>query len=505
MGTPMAKQTWKASITRSMSRATCFTAALVASVVATSATHVAASETVPPDKVALTNAYIIPVVGREIRGGTVLIERGKITAIGTDVTIPFDATEIDLEGKYVMPGMVNPHSWRGLDIPNENLPVAPFLDVYDAIDPSRSFFEDQLREGVTTVHIIPANNTVIGGLSRALRPIGLTPGEMTIKPKVAMKMSVTPRSGYDRMQQMATFRNTFSDLEYYLGQLAEQKYEESLKEKDEKIAVGPAEAKELGKDLIEDADYDDKHANLVRLLRGDFAAWIYCGAAMDVGPAVRLIEEHGFSDPVLVLGSQSHLAARELRAARLPVVIPANMFYRERDDMTGELSETFIPSVIEEAGLLFALQPNPGGSMAEQFLNYQAAVCVRNGISRKKALEAITINPAKMLGLDDQIGSIEVGKTANLVVFTDDPLDFYSMVDFVYIDGIMAYDRSRDHRLKQLMDLQSRQDAAAAEAAAAEASETESDESDSDADADSANTGAAASESESAGDDGEGG
>lgn len=504
MGTPMVTRTWKASIGRRMTRATGLALALFAGVVAMNALAPAAIAA-PPEKVALTNAHIIPVVGREIRKGTVLIERGKITALGTDVEIPFDATEIDLEGKFIMPGMVNAHSWRGLDIPNENLPVAPFLDVYDAIDPSRSFFEDQLREGVTTVHIIPANNTVIGGLSRALRPIGLTPGEMTIKPKVAMKLSVTPRSGYDRMQQMATFRNTFADLDHYLEQLAEQKYEESLKEKDEKITVGPEEARERGKELIEDDDYDDKHANLVRLRRGDFAAWIYCGAAMDVGAAIRLAEEHGFSDPVLVLGSQSHLAARELRAARLPVILPANMFYRERDDMTGELSETFIPSVIEDAGLLFALQPNPGGSMAERYLNYQAAVCVRNGISRKKAFEAITINPAKMLGLDDQIGSIEVGKTANLAVFTGDPLDFYSHVEFVYIDGILAYDRSRDHRLQRLMDLEARQDAA--EEAAAETDDDDAaDDDTSTEDNGEANDAAPATEANNATtDDGEGG
>lgn len=418
----------------------------------------------PPAKVALTGGRIISVVGEEIASGTVLIEHGRITAVGTDVEIPFDAMEVDCTGKVLLPGMIDPHSSRGLDITNENLAVAAFLDVYDAIDPSRLYFEEALREGVTSIHVMYGNNTVIAGVGRVVHPIGLSPDEMTQRTDTALKLSTTPRRGYDRMRQMAELRETFLDLDHYLERLAERKYEESLEEEEEEIAVGPAEARNLGRELIQDEDYDDQHANLVRLRRGDLDAWIYCGNATDVGPAIELANDQGMLDTtVLVLGAEAHKAVREIRRAGRPVVLAPQLTYRERDPFTNELSETFIPGLFHDAGVPFALQPNAGGSLAERYLNYQAAVCVRNGIPRQAALEAITIAPARMIGMEDRVGSIETGKQANIVIFSGDPLDFNSWVEQVYISGILAYDRGKDHRLQELLELEAGEDNGAAD------------------------------------------
>ena len=409
----------------------------------------------PQSKVALTGARIVPVVGDEIESGTILIEDGRITAVAAEVEVPYDAMEIDCSGKVIFPGMMNAHSTSGLDVQNENLPVAPFLDVFDAIDPSRLDFEDALRDGVTSMHVIQGNNCVIGGLSRLVHPIGMQVEEMTQARQLALKMSASPRSGYDRMRQMAVLRETFFELDDYLEQLAESKYEESLKKKDKKMDVGPAEAAERGRELIEDDDYDDAHANLVRLMRGELAAWIYCGSAQDVVAAIAIATDRDFLDQcVFVLGGDAFKASRELRRADRPVVLDANLTWRERDEMTGEVTETFVPEVIRKTGVDFALLPSRDASMAERYLNYQAAVCVRNGMKRDDAIEAITINPARMLGVDDRYGSIEVGKVANLVVFSGDPLDFRSWVEMVMINGIKAYDRADDFRLTEILELE---------------------------------------------------
>nr|MBC8875930.1 hypothetical protein [Planctomycetota bacterium] len=170
----------------------------------------------PPAKVALQGGRIIPVVGPEIAEGTILIEQGKITVIGRKVKIPYDAMVVDVSGKVLFPGMIVPHTSGGLDRSNENLPVTPYLDVYDAIDPSSLSFEDALRDGTLAIHVIQGNSCVIGGLSRLVRPIGRTTDEMTIRPTIALKLSTSPKSGYDRMTQMATMRETFLELEYYL-------------------------------------------------------------------------------------------------------------------------------------------------------------------------------------------------------------------------------------------------------------------------------------------------
>ncbi len=406
----------------------------------------------PPAKLALTGARIIPVVGDDIPSGTILIEHGVITAIGEKVSVPYDAMEIDVSGKVLFPGMIDVHSSRGLDVANENFSVSPFLDVYDAIDPSRRFFENALRDGFSAVHVIVGNNCVIGGLSRVVRPIGLTPDEMTFHTPTALKLSVAPKHGWDRMRQMAELRETFLELKDYLGNLAEEKYEKSLEDKDEEIDVGPDEARERGEKLIRPEDYDDKHRNLIKLTRGDLDAFVYCGTASDISRAKTIAEENGFlKHMTLVLGVDCFKAVAELKSLKRPVVLDPQLLYRERDPITGKIRETFVPKVFADARVRFALQPMSSGSLAERYLNYQAARCVRAGVSRKKALRAITINPAKALGLEKRIGSLEVGKVADIVVFSGDPLDFNTWVEKVYIDGIKAYDREEDARLKELL------------------------------------------------------
>ncbi|MGB0715611.1 MAG: amidohydrolase family protein [Phycisphaerae bacterium] len=406
----------------------------------------------PPAKLALTGARIIPVNGKDIESGTVLMVNGKIAAIGADVQIPYDAMEVDVTGKVIFPGMIDAHSARGLDVRNENLPVTPFLDVYDAIDPSRLYFEDALRDGITTIHTIVANNCVIGGLSRALHPIGLTPDEMTLQAPVALKISAAPKFGWDRMVQMATLRETFYELADYLGDLAEQKYEESLEKKDEDIDVGPEEARKRGKELIKREDYDDKHRNLVLLTEGKLDAFAYCGEPSDVGRISEIARKNGFFDrTTLVLGPRCHKAVDEIKKTGRPVVLEAELIHRERNAITGDIKETFVPKIYHDRGIEFSLLPNADSSLAERYLNYQAARCVREGIGRKAALRAITINPAKAMGIDNLVGSIEPGKVGNLVVLSGDPLDFNTVVDHVFINGIHAYDRTKDARLQELL------------------------------------------------------
>ncbi len=420
----------------------------------------------PPEHVALKNARILTISGGPIDKGTILIHRGKIQAVGTDVEVPYDARVFDLAGKTVMPGLIVAHTPRGTDIPNENRPVTPQLDVADSLDPSQLFFEECLRLGHTAVHVIPGNNTIVGGLGRVVRPIGLSVPDMTIAEGAFLKLSVTPRFDQDRMSQLATLRETFLELDDYLNRLAEQRYEEKRKEDKKDVDVGPAEAKKRGKDLIEASHVDDQHRNLLRLRGGTvrvlgedgralfnpLGAFVYCGAATDVAPALKFAKENGFADRVvLVLGTECYKAMAELKAAARPVVLPPELVHRETDPLTGEVREISFVRKFAEEGLIFALSPGGDDSLGERMLTYQAARCVREGVSREDALRAITLNAAKVLGLDQRLGSIEPEKDAHVVVFSGDPLDFNSVVEKVFIDGILAYEREKDVRLQKLL------------------------------------------------------
>lgn len=426
----------------------------------------AASAGDPPAKVALTGARILPISGPPIDKGTVLIEQGRITAIGADVKPPYDARVFDLTGKTIMPGTVIASVTRGMDVPNESRPITPQLDIGDSLDPSQLFFEECLRLGETVVHVVPGDNTVIAGLGRVVRPIGLSATEMTLAEGQFMKLAVAPRAGSDRMVQMEMLREAFAELDDYLDHLAEKRYEEQVKKDGKEIGVGVAEARKQGKDLIRAEDIDEPHANLLRLRGGQvhvlgepgptvfkpLGAIIACDAAMDVGAAVRLAKEFGFLDrTVLVLGGDCYKAVKEIKAAARPIVLPENLTWRETHPFTGEVKETFLPKVFFDAGVPFSLVPGPDQSLPERMMTYQAARCVRAGIPRDEALRSITINPAKALGLESRFGTLEAGKDAHIVVFSGDPLDFNSVVEKVFVEGILAYEREKDARIQRLL------------------------------------------------------
>jgi imidazolonepropionase-like amidohydrolase len=436
------------------------------------------AQSAAPERVALKGARIIPIAGPEIEEGTVLVERGTIKAVGQDVEIPYDARVFNCKGKVVMPGLIHAHASSGMGWQDEPRPVTPQVDVLDGINPADLFWEDSLRNGVTAVLSIPGNNTVFGGLGRVVRPIGMLPEDMLISDAAYMKVSVSPRGiaggtytrgGEDRMVQRATLRETMLKHRDWLAALAERRYEEHLKEENGKLDVGPAEARARGLEHIRAEDIDEENKNLLRLTGGQVKvdgkdgprlfdpinAFVYVEDAMDVAPAVQIAKEYGFFDRlVFVLGVGAYRAIDELKAAARPVVLPAELTHREVDPFTGEIRETFVPKRIADAGLVFAIIRGPDLSLPERMLNYQAAVCVRGGVSRDVALRAITLDAARTLGLDARMGSIEAGKDANLLVLSGDPLELSSLVERVFIDGIPAYDRSRDPRLNRLLSTQ---------------------------------------------------
>lgn len=411
-----------------------------------------AQESPRTDKLALKAARIITVAGEDISNGVILVENGKIKDVGTDLKIPYDFWVIDAGEAVVFPGMIESHTSRGLDRANESLPVLPFLDVGDAIDPSSITFEEALRDGITTLLIAQGNDTVIGGMSRVIKPIGRTVPEMTLKAEAGLKLSIGPKRGYDRMTQMAAFREAFRELDEYLGNLAESKYEEKVKDNEETLDIPPDQAREKGKALIKEEDLDFKHLNLKRLVDGRLAAFVYCSRAMDVALAIDLAEKNGFLErSIFVLGNECHKAADLIKKAGRPVILSYQMVYTEEDPLTGEERSVFVPSVFFEKGIPFAVTTSLSANMGERYPWYQAARLVRNGIPRQTALESITITPASMLGMGHRIGAILPGYDATFLVLTGDILDSKSWVDKVFIEGELVYEREKDHRLRELL------------------------------------------------------
>lgn len=404
------------------------------------------------DKIAIKAGTVIPVAGEILTPGMVLISGGKIEALGDDLEVPYDYWVLDLPERIVFPGMIEAFTWRGLDKANENLPVTPFLDVGDAIDPSSISFEDALRDGITTLLISQGPDTVIGGTARAVRPIGMTVDEMTVKDQAGIVLAFGPKSGHDRLVQMAIFRETFRELDEYIQSVAEKLYEDQVEEKGESIDVGPEKAAQLGRPLIQEKDLDFKHLNLYRLTQGKMRAFLHCKSALDVVHALRTAEKEGFLDrSVLVLENECFKAVQQIKASGRPVILDPGMVYRKVDPLTGNEEDIFVPKVFHDAGVPFAIRSDSSQSFGARYLWYQAARLVRNGIPRQTALEAVTLVPASLIGMGSRLGALQPGMDANLLVLSGDPLEGDTWVEKVFIQGCMVYEREKDYRLHELL------------------------------------------------------
>ncbi|MCP3919941.1 MAG: amidohydrolase family protein [bacterium] len=418
------------------------------------------------DKYAVKAGTIVTMNGESIENGVIVMEGGRITAVGSeaDVKIPWDAEVLDVPDLVAMPGFVQAHATGGMDRSNETIDVAPFLQISDSIDPVAFFFEECIRWGVTTINVQHSTNCVIGAVGMVVKPHGMTVDAMLVKPRSGVKVCVSPKSGKSRATQMQILRKTFGDLKRYLDGVIQQKKDgddtarrEALyqgRELDGEKAKGRAMKGEGwkvdGLELVPRGEIDEKQEPLLAMVEGELAVYINCSVPMDVPHAIELARDNGFlSSTVLVLGSSCWKAADAIKAAGVSVVLNSTLVHIERDPVSGEEKETFVPGVFEEKGIPFALSPVDNTTRG---LWYQAAVCVGHGMTRAEALAAVTTTPAEILGLTGRVGQLAKGADANVVLFSGDPLSVTSFVEYVLIDGKLAYDRSKDVRTKYLLE-----------------------------------------------------
>ena len=201
---------------------------------------------------------------------------------------------------------------------------------------------------------------------------------------------------------------------------------------------------------------------LVRLLKREMPAFIYCDAAMDVPQALKLIHEYNLK-AILVLGHNCYKAAKQIAASKLPVILDPTLVFWETDLRTGEDRKIILPKIYREAGvpLTFQVTGIAGGSLfrtpdlpatlGTNFLWYQAATAVKYGTPVPDALEAITLRPAKLLGVEALAGSIEPGKDADVVILTGDPLKISTWVETTLVRGKVVYERQKDRKLQHLL------------------------------------------------------
>ena len=428
-----------------------------------SATHLVADA-----PLAIQGAKIIPVVGEPIAIGTVLIRDGKIDAIGKDVVIPGEAKVIDGTGKVVMPGFVDAHNSAAMTSANERNEIVPFLSVVDSIDPVAAYFEECRRNGITSAAVVPGNSTLIGGQAAIVKTAGQYVNDMILKRDAGLKVSLRPVSG-NRMSQLSRLRKELDKAKKAVEKEAKgEKPDEAAETKKEgEETPKPAEKPEGGSEEKKDesgADQQPSGGNdaasqaagleaLKKAVKGEQPVYIYCENGMDVTAALQLVTEYSLK-PIFVLGPSCYKAAELLAKRNETVILDASLVFWETNPRTREDKKVIVPQIYRTAKVPFVFQTEGFGartSLGSSFFWFQAATAVKYGMPEKEAIEAITLLPAKRIGIANLVGSLEVGKDADMLIITGEPLNISTWVEQTIIDGKVVYERSKDDKFKRLL------------------------------------------------------
>ncbi len=380
----------------------------------------------------IKNGYIKTMAGPDIPEGFVLIDdNGKITAVGEISSLPDSggATVIDAEGRLVTPGCVEAHchiglrgeamGWAGQDINESSDPITPQIRAIDGINPIDESFALALRGGVTTACTGPGSANVIGGTFAAIKLAGKRVDKMVIKEPLAMKCAFgeNPKSVYGqnkkktpitRMATAALLRETLFKARRYL------------------------EDKEAGKN----PGFDMKYEALIPVIKGELPLKAHAHRADDILTSIRIAKEFGLK---LTLDhcTDGALIADELAEEGFPAFVGPTLGGKSKVELVNKDFTT--AAVLHKAGVPISIITD-APVIPLQFLPLCAALTARAGLGTEEAWRAITINPATQTGIGDRVGSLEVGKDGDIVIWTADPMNIVGAEAYISIvDGKIVY------------------------------------------------------------------
>ncbi|WP_299517875.1 amidohydrolase [uncultured Serinicoccus sp.] len=385
----------------------------------------------PRPSLAIVGARVVPVEGEVIEDGTVVVREGRIAALGPRdlVDVPEDVEVVEAAGSWLLPGLVDAHvhlgvweegeGWAGLDGNETTDPVMAAARAIDAINPREQGFDDALGAGVTTVNVNPGSANPIGGQAVALKTYGRYVDEMVLRNPSGIKAALgeNPKRVYGeqkktpatRLGVALVLRKAFAAARSYQAKVA---------------AAGdtPVEA-----DLVSEA--------LVKVLEREIPWRQHCHRADDIATAIRLAEEFGYR-LVLDHGTEAYLVADLVAERDIPVLYGPMIVSRSKVEVRHRSPKA--PGILDRAGVQVSIITDHPVVPIDHLIT-QVALAVREGMDRDAALRAVTVNPARVLGVEDRVGSLVVGKDADLALWSGDWLDLQSRVLRTWIDGVEVY------------------------------------------------------------------
>jgi imidazolonepropionase-like amidohydrolase len=392
---------------------------------------------------AIVGGRVVPIEGEPIDGGTVLLRDGKIAAVeGPGFEVPADAEILDATGKWVLPGFIDAHAhvgaaeesqgWAGQDTNERSEPNTAHVRVVDAINPADQGFRDAISGGILAVNVNPGSSNPIGGQTAAIKCWGRTVDEMVLRAPAGLKSALgeNPKRAYGqrnetpstRLGTAAVIRGAFVAAQNYQAKQA------------------AAAAKDASERPVVDRDL--KLEALSMVLRREIPWRQHCHRADDIATALRMAREFGY-ELVIDHGTEAYLLADQIAAASIPVIIGPLFTSRSKVELRNRSIAN--PGRLAAAGVTIAITTDHP-VVPINFLIHQATLAVKEGLDPVTALRAVTITPARIIGAADRIGSLTVGKDADLVIWSGDPLDVMSRAERAFIDGREIYRYDYDRR-----------------------------------------------------------
>ncbi len=399
---------------------------------------------------------VLTMVGEPLDGGKVLIVDGKVKAVGMDVEVPEGAKTIDASGKTVLPGLIDGLSRLYLSDQelSEGTSVGPELRVVDGIDLYAEDTDEILAHGVTAVHVVPGNRSLIGGLSAVVR-VASDPGSVgSVAEEVAVRGQIGVPAGdstssLERLGSYTSVREALLGAQDYL--FARERHERALakyeREKEELKEKKGGAARGQGNEIPErpkkpSTEYGNEV--LVRVLRREIPLHIEAHCVIDILNALRLKDE--FEIDLVLLGcSEGYKVPGEISQRGVPVIVaPVSTSFSGASEIRYGDHSRRNAAELESAGVKVALGVGGSEPLHSKFVRTSAAIAAASGLGRQSALEAVTVRLAEILGIGDRIGSIAEGRDADLTVIDGDPLDVRAKVEMVLQNGEVVFERGAE-------------------------------------------------------------
>jgi imidazolonepropionase-like amidohydrolase len=406
-----------------------------------------ASDNIPPPPqakpIVLKGATIHPVSGPDIPSGMIVFDKGKITAIGPNIPTPEGAEVIDASGKHIYPGLISANSVLGLteigaaratvDI-EESGSINPNVRAATSINPDSELIPVARSNGILTAQAVPEGG-ILSGQSAVLRMDGWTPDEMTVRSPAAMHL---------RWPNLTINRNPRAQKSVKDQQKDMDKAQKLIRDSFQ-TARSYWQARKSG---IHGFKSDLRWEALMPVFDGALPLFVHADTVAEIEAALAWAKDAQLKI-VLVGGHDAWRMTTQLKESDTPVIIALSTALPSRRDDSYDSSFSDAAR-LHEAGVRFCIATNgrESGAPHERNLPYEASMASAFGLPKEEALKSVTLYPAQLLGVGDQLGSLEVGKAATLIVTNGDPLDFPTQIEAAYIDGRKIDLTNRQTRLR---------------------------------------------------------